>query len=237
MGGIVSGIVNAAKSIWNTVKSFANDCWQTTTYYAQKAYQAVSHVVNTIKEVYYTSINGIIVEGVREVKLAASKMTEIISNALNNCKLLLSAGLEKFLSVYLTAKMIFGKILDLIFNNSTQQLPVIPVEEPVRNEIREERQDIIIDINPIIDNNHNFDNEIKEKELDRSKGFLEDVKSYIREMENFKGPEYPHKKPFSYQFTLEGAISIERRNNDENNNNNNNENNNIINDNNNNIIN
>ena len=34
MGGFISGVVNAAKSVWNTVKSFANDCWETTKYIA-----------------------------------------------------------------------------------------------------------------------------------------------------------------------------------------------------------
>ena len=58
MGGFISGVINAAKSVWNTVKSFANDCWETTKYIAKNTYQAVSHVVNTVREVYETKING-----------------------------------------------------------------------------------------------------------------------------------------------------------------------------------
>ena len=175
MGGFISGVVNAAKSVWNTVKSFANDCWETTKYIAKNTYQTISHVVNTVREVYETKINGHVVKMFRNVKAIASK---VISDVLNKCELLLLVILEKFVSIYLTAKMIFGP--------KKQEKKVQPVIPQKQEQKQKQKQDVKVVINPN-PNKHNFDDELKERELDHSKGFLEDVKSYIREMENSKG--------------------------------------------------
>ena len=197
MGGIVSGVVNAAKSVWNSVKSFAYNCYQTVSHFVQNVGYAAYRAVNTVKQFVETKVSGNIVKVVSVAALVASSA---INAVLGVFKLVLLVSGLLFLSIYLTAKIKFGP------TKKSQKKEINPNVPSKESEVE---QNEINQVNLNYENNApDYDQELRQKAFDHSKEFLEHVKSFIQDIENFQGLDHYPRREYTYHFTLDGVKSI-----------------------------
>ena len=204
MGGFISGVVNTAKSVWNSVKSFFTFSSENSGHYNQNSAQKNYQGANTIKEYLITKINGNISKILAVTALVAAP---VIGAILGSFKLGLLIGIGLFISIHLTRKIIFSK--------PEIKVPKVEDNPDQKDDPKvDKKEQRINNLNPEI-KRPNFDNELKRKALDHSKDFLEDVKSYIKEIEEFKRLDNYPKKKYLYQFTLDGVNSIKIRKKDD----------------------
>ena len=198
MGGFVSSVVSVAKSCYNSVKSFVSGCYQSASYVVHSVGQSISNTVTKAKEFYNTKVNGTIKKVVKVVSLVTCLA---IGTVLVKSPLGLLVDLILFIGIYITNKILFSPV-------NRKQVQKSQEAEQKDNSNDEQRNESIAQFNINYENNApDFDRELKKKAFDHSKEFLENVKSFIQEMEEFKGLDYPPKR-YLYHFTLDGVKSI-----------------------------